>query len=112
MIRWFSWRRNGFALVDDAVLLRKGAIWRELVIVPLARLQSVSIDEGPIYRRLRLRAVKVHTVAGPITPSLGALDHAEAESFFDAVAAAAVRSGSADTSHHWRAHEVRPTEAQ
>ena len=112
VIRWFSWRRNGFALVDDAVLLRKGAIWRELVIVPLARLQSVSIDDGPIYRRLRLRAVKVHTVAGPITPSLGALDHTEADSFFDTVAAAAVRSGSADTSHHWRAHEVRSTEAQ
>jgi len=105
-IRWFSWRRNGFALVDDAVLLRKGAIWRELVIVPLARLQSVAIDDGPIYRRLRLGAVKVHTVAGPITPSLGAIDRADAESFFETVAAAAVRSGSSDTSHHWRAHEA------
>jgi len=111
VIRWFSWRRNGFALLDDAVLLRKGAIWRELVIVPLARMQSVVIEDGPVYRRLRLGAVKVHTVAGPISPSLGALDRTDAEGFFDSVAAAAVRSGTSDTSHHWRAHEVRPADA-
>ena len=108
VLRWFSWRRNGFALVDDAVLLRKGAIWRELVIVPLARLQSVAIEDGPVYRRLRLRSVRVHTVAGPITPTLGAIDRAEADRFFAVVAAAAVRSGSSDTSHHWRAHEAPP----
>ena len=28
VLRWFSWRRNGFALHRDAVLLRTGAIWR------------------------------------------------------------------------------------
>jgi putative membrane protein len=106
VLRWFSWRRNGFAMVDDAVLLRKGAIWRELVVVPLARMQSVTLEDGPIYRRLRLGSVRVHTVAGPITPALGALDRADAARFFDAVAEAAVRSGTADTSHHWRAHEV------
>src|SRR5690606_25300694 len=47
VLRWFSWRRNGFALRPDAVVLRRGAIWRELVVVPAARMQSVSVDQGP-----------------------------------------------------------------
>ena len=67
---------------------------------------SVAIDDGPIYRRLGLGAVKVHTVAGPITPSIGALERADAEQLFDTVAAAAVRSGLNDTTHHWRANET------
>ena len=105
-IRWFSWRRNGFALTDSAVLLRKGAIWRELVIVPQARMQSVALHQGPILRRLGLAEIRVHTVAGPITPSLGAIDAAVATSFFLDTADAAVRSSGRDTSHRWRSGEA------
>ncbi|MES1212435.1 MAG: PH domain-containing protein, partial [Leifsonia sp.] len=38
VLRWFSRRRNGFALEPEAVVLRRGAIWRSLVIVPSARM--------------------------------------------------------------------------
>jgi len=106
VIRWFSWRRNGFALTDSAVLLRKGAIWRELVIVPQARMQSVALHQGPILRRLGLAEIRVHTVAGPITPSLGAIDAAAATTFFLETADAAVRSSGRDTSHRWRSGEA------
>ena len=53
-IRWFSWRRNGFALTEDSVLLRRGAIFRELIVVPQARMQSISLSQGPLLRRMRL----------------------------------------------------------
>ena len=104
VIRWFSWRRNGLAIADGAVLLRKGAIWRELIIVPLARVQSVALQVGWLRRRLRVATLRVHTVAGPITPSIGAVDDATARELFQAITAAAVDHGSRDTTQRWRAH--------
>ena len=103
IFHWFSWRRNGFAIHADAVLIRRGAIWRQLIIVPLARMQSVALAVGPIGRRLRLGDLRIHTVAGPITPYLGGVDLDAATSFFDDVEALAIRSAQSDTSHHWRA---------
>ncbi len=102
VLRWFSWRRNGFAFAPDAVLLRRGAVWRELIIVPQARMQSIQLHQGPILRSLRLASVSMQTVAGPVSPRLGALDDDEATEFFEAVAEAVIRSAGADTSHRWR----------
>ncbi len=102
VLRWFSWRRNGFAVTDDTVLLRRGAIWRELVVVPQARIQSITLHQGPLMRRLRLAAVAIQTVAGPVRTTLGAIDADAAVRFFDDSADAAVRSATNDTSHRWR----------
>ena len=66
-LRPLSWRRNGFAIVPGALLLRTGAIWRRLIIVPQPRLQSVGVHQGPLLRRLRLASIQLHTVNGPIT---------------------------------------------
>ncbi len=103
VLRWFSWRRNGFALLPDAVLVRRGAVWRELVIVPAARMQSVAVTQGPLARRLRLAVVHPHTVAGPISARLGALDADDAARFFRDAAALGVAAADHDRSHHWRA---------
>ena len=103
IFHWFSWRRNGFAIHQDTALIRRGAIWRQLIIVPLARMQSVAIAVGPLGRRMRLADLRIHTVAGPITPYLGGVDLDAANQFFDDVAALAISSGRSDTSHHWRA---------
>lgn len=102
-IRWFSWRRNGFAVLPGALLLRRGAIWRELVVVPQARMQSIALEQGPLLRRLRLAALRIHTVAGPVSARLGAIDETEAVRVFDEIAADAVSSAISDTSHRWRA---------
>jgi putative membrane protein len=107
-LRWFSWRRNGYAFVPGVTLLRKGAVWRELVLVPQPRTQSVAINQGPISRRLGLAVVNLHTVAGPISARLGAVDAHEALRFFDDVSRAVVESASSDTSHRWRSGEVTP----
>lgn len=105
VLRWFSWRRNGFALFPRAVLLRRGAIWRELAIVPTPRVQSVAVEQGPLLRSLRLAAVHVHTVAGPISPRVGALDARDAEQLFRDASAAAIAAAGSDRSHRWRASE-------
>ena len=105
-LRPFSWRRNGFAIVSGSLLLRKGAIWRRLIIVPQPRLQSVGLHQGLLLRLLRLASIQLHTVHGPITADLGAVDRDAALAFFTEVAAVAVRAGQLDTSHRWRSGEL------
>ena len=100
-LRPFSWRRTGYAVSSGAVLLRRGVLSRELVLVPLARLQSVGINQGPVRRRLRLATARLHTVAGPVTATLGVIDVGEAVRLLEAVTAGAVMSAESDTSHHW-----------
>jgi putative membrane protein len=106
VLRWFSWRRNGFALFPGVALLRRGAIWRELAIVPTPRIQSVAIEQGPIERSLRLAGVHLHTVAGPISPRIGALSADDAEALFRDAASAAVAAAGTDRSHRWRSGEA------
>ncbi|AYF97668.1 PH domain-containing protein [Protaetiibacter intestinalis] len=101
LLRWFSWRRNGFLLHPDAVILRRGAIWRSLTVVPTARTQSVAAHQGPLERALRLAKVRVHTVTGPVGASIGALDVADAAELFREVSAAGVVAIRADRSHRW-----------
>ena len=93
-LRWFSWRRNGFRTAPGAVLLRKGAIWRQLIVVPLPRVQSVGLRQGPLLRRLRLAEIELHTVQGPITAEIGALDAQDAMAFFQTARPRRCRGGS------------------
>ena len=102
VVRWFSVKRNGYALIPGAVLFRRGAIWRSLTVVPLARAQSVTVEQGPLERRLRLAMLRVHTVTGPVTARLGAVDVQDASAFFDAASVEVVASATNDTAHRWR----------
>ena len=109
----FSWRRTGYTVSDGIALLRRGVISRELVLVPLARLQSVAIYQGPVTRMLRLASARLHTVAGPVSADLGVLDAAEALVFFDRISAGAIASAQLDTSHHWnQRNQAQPAQAQ
>ncbi|HRN28536.1 MAG TPA: PH domain-containing protein, partial [Terrimesophilobacter sp.] len=103
IVRWFSRRRNGFRMHPGGIALRHGQIWRDLVIVPEPRVQSVALHQGPLGKLLKLSRVYVHTVPGPIVPALGALDPDDARRFFGEVAATAVEAGRRDRSHRWRA---------
>ncbi|MFN3707375.1 PH domain-containing protein [Microcella sp.] len=102
-LRWFSVKRNATALTPELVMLRTGAIWRALTLVPYPRIQSVALTQGPILRALRLGAVDVHTVAGPISAGIGALDRDHALSFFEHVSGRAIAAAERDTSHRWGA---------
>ena len=87
-------------------MLRRGFIWRKLVIVPQSRLQSVAVAQGPVLRMLRLADVHLHTVHGPIRAHIDALAHDDALEFFADVATLAISAGQLDTSHRWRSGEA------
>ncbi|QNE36792.1 PH domain-containing protein [Leifsonia shinshuensis] len=112
-LRPLSWQRTGFRMVDGSVLLRRGFVWRSLAIVPLARLQSLELQQGPLDRLLGLAEARFHTVSGPVHPRLGAMDAATGEQLFETVAVRAVEAATTDRSHRWRVQPevvVRPDE--
>ncbi|SKA90232.1 putative membrane protein [Agreia bicolorata] len=92
-LRPFSWRRTGYALAGDTVLLRKGLVWRQLVAVPAARIQSLRIEQGPLERALDLCSLTLDTVAGPVSATLSVLDRAGSITAFDAISRAATMAG-------------------
>ncbi|MFE5407640.1 PH domain-containing protein [Microbacterium sp. NPDC056569] len=100
-IRPFSFRRNGFRLTDDVLLMRRGVVWRKLVILPLARLQSFALHQGPLDRASRVTNVRAHVVTGPVSPFLAAVDRDTALALFDDVAHGSVRAALADRTHRW-----------
>ena len=82
--RWLdplSWRRNGWADVASAVLLRTGRLTRRAVAVPHARIQSLALRQGWLESRLGLASVQVVPAPGPVTPVLAHLDVDRAEDF-------------------------------
>ncbi|WP_431245620.1 PH domain-containing protein [Leifsonia xyli] len=100
-IRPLSWKRTGFRLVDGAILLRRGFVWRSLAIVPLARLQSLELQQGPVDAALALAGARFHTVSGPVRPRLAAIDAPTGVRLFEEVSAQAVTAAAVDRSHRW-----------
>ncbi|HEY4267863.1 MAG TPA: PH domain-containing protein [Galbitalea sp.] len=105
-VRVLSWRRNGYARLPGIILLREGAIWRRFTIVPEARVQSLGLTQGPLYRLLRLAHLHIHTVNGPIRAELGAVDRDVALAFFSDVSISVTHSVGSDTTHRWRSGEA------
>jgi putative membrane protein len=104
-LRPFSWRRNGYRFVSGAVLLRLGAVWRSLVLVPLPRVQSVHLAQGPLQRALGLAEAHVHTVHGPVSARIAALDVRDAEALWTLTERRAIDAAEADTTMRWRSGE-------
>ncbi|GGR14316.1 PH domain-containing protein [Agromyces mediolanus] len=97
----FSWRRIGWAAADGIALLRRGSLVRRLVLVPLARMQSVALSAGPVRRGLGLAELRLHTVVGPVVPSLPVIEREAGEALFAHLADEAVERANEDRSQHW-----------
>jgi putative membrane protein len=102
-----GWRRNAFAATDTALLMRSGRWWRQLVVVPHQRTQSIAMQQGPLARRFGLADLVLHTTAGPVAPRVIQADIREAQALFDAQAARARAARRRQTSEQWLA-QVAP----
>ena len=102
--RWLrpvAWRRTGFRLSGATILYRAGFLKRELVIVPEARVQSVSLRQGPLERLLGVATVHPHVVAGPVRTAMDLVDRQRAERLFIELSTAGAGAREADVSHRW-----------
>jgi putative membrane protein len=101
-LRPLAWRRTGFRLTDASVLARSGLLHRALVIVPDARMQSVSLRQGPLERLLRVATVHPHVVSGAVGTRLRLVDLERAQQLFGELALTGVGARRTDVSHRWR----------
>jgi membrane protein YdbS with pleckstrin-like domain len=59
-------RAIGYAERDEDLLVRRGVMFRSLVVVPYGRMQFVDVEAGPLARKLGYASVQLHT-ASPAT---------------------------------------------
>ena len=60
-LRWRRWR---YEIRDEEVDLQRGIFWVSRTLVPLARIQHVDTQSGPLQRRFGLATVIFYTAAG------------------------------------------------
>ena len=61
-------RAIGYAERDDDLLVRKGILFRSLVVVPYGRMQYVDVSAGPLDRKLGIATVQLHTAGRRCRP--------------------------------------------
>lgn len=89
---WIAWlvprqvRAVGYAERDDDLLIRRGIMFRTLVVVPYGRMQYVDVKAGPVDRAFGIAAVQLHTAAPSTDASIHGLAPEEAARLRDRLA--------------------------
>ena len=80
VIALLRWRKHGWALGDEALVVRDGLLSRRVWIIPFAKAQSISVYQGPLQRRLSLATLLVDTAGASFfkVPDIADMDAAEA----------------------------------
>lgn len=84
IVLWLVWltRRQVRALCyaerDDDLLVRRGIMFRQLVVVPYGRMQYVDVTAGPLARRFGIASVQLHTASPATTATIDGLPPQEA----------------------------------
>lgn len=77
----------GYAEREADLLVRKGVLFRSLVVVPYGRMQFVDVQSGPLGRALGIAQVQLHTASPGTDASIPGLPPAEADRLRDRLAA-------------------------
>lgn len=86
----FSAGVTGSAVVSGVVALRFGRWISRLSLVPLARVQSSSVSQGPWHRALGLSSFALESVEGPVSTRVLGLSSGDARGWWDTVQALTV----------------------
>lgn len=79
-----SW---GYAERAEDLLVTRGILFRQLVVVPYGRMQFVDVTAGPLDRRFGLATVQLHTAAAATDAQIPGLVPTEAARLRDRLAA-------------------------
>jgi uncharacterized protein len=92
VVVWTAWlvprqvRAMGYAERADDLLLRRGILFRSMVVVPYGRMQYVDVSAGPLARRFQIASVQLHTASPGTDASIDGLPTAEAARLRDQLA--------------------------
>ena len=81
-------RAWGYAERDEDLLVRKGVMFRSMVVVPYGRMQYVDVQAGPLDRRFGLATVQLHTASAGTDAAIPGLSPQEAARLRDRLASA------------------------
>jgi membrane protein YdbS with pleckstrin-like domain len=76
----------GYAERADDLLIRRGLMFRELVVVPYGRMQFVDVQAGPLERAFGVAQVQLHTASAGSDARIPGLSAAEAARLRDRLA--------------------------
>ena len=79
-------RAIGYAERDEDLLVRRGVMFRSLVVVPYGRMQFVDVEAGPLARKLGYASVQLHTASPATDASIPGLVPDEAARMRDRLA--------------------------
>nr|WP_255378101.1 PH domain-containing protein [Quadrisphaera sp. DSM 44207] len=79
-------RALGYAEREEDLLLRRGLLFRSLVVVPYGRMQYVDVSAGPVDRWLGIATVQLHTASASSDASIPGLVPEEAARLRDRLA--------------------------
>lgn len=74
VLDWLSWRRSGFAVSPHSLMVRAGRLWRRVSVMPHARVQSLTLSQGPLDSRLDVATVTLVSTPGPVDVSIHHLE--------------------------------------
>jgi len=89
---WIVWlvprqvRAMAYAERADDLLVRRGIMFRSLVVVPYGRMQYVDVNAGPLARRFQIASVQLHTASPATSASIDGLPPNEAARLRDRMA--------------------------
>ncbi|MGN8247124.1 PH domain-containing protein [Cellulomonas soli] len=92
LVAWIAWlvprqvRAQAYAERDDDLLIRRGIMFRTLVVVPYGRMQYVDVNAGPLDRRFSIASVQLHTASPQTNASISGLPPQEAARLRDRLA--------------------------
>lgn len=81
---WSSW---GWAERDEDLLVRRGYLFRSLVVVPYGRMQVVDVQAGPVARALGYASVALVTASARTDAHIHGVPHGEATRLRDRLSA-------------------------
>ena len=79
-------RSIGYAERADDLLIRKGIVFRSMVVVPYGRMQYVDVQAGPLARAFGIAQVQLHTASPGTDAAIDGLPPEEASRLRDQLA--------------------------
>ncbi len=93
LLVWASWliprqvRAIGYAERAEDLLIRRGVMFRTLVVVPYGRMQFVDVEAGPLDRWGGIARVQLHTASPSSDATIPGLPPADADRLRDRLSA-------------------------
>ncbi len=90
---WLMWliprqvRALQWATTDTDFIIRRGIMFRSMVVVPFGRIQYADVQEGPLDRYLKIAGIKVNTASPSTEARLPGLTPEDASSLRDLLVA-------------------------